>query len=193
LSIGDGCERPPSAQRTWRVVTAGGSTGVDGTAAPALVTSAPFSPRNHRFLHAHTPAVAEPVARRRCRLVTATSGPRVPSPPAEWLPPVVRRESTGQPLQHWSHLPHSHRGIIVSAYTHPCCGRARSAPLSSIGDGCERPPSAQPTWRVVTAGGLTGNDRTAGPALDYMYLPKSRVLCSSARCSHSSQLGRPSQ
>ena len=114
LSIGDRYERSPSAQPTWRVVTAGGSTGVDGTAAPALVTSAPLSPRNHRFLLMRTPAMAEPVARRHCRLATAMSGPRVPSPSHEWLPPVVRRESTGEPLQHWSHLPHSHRGMIIS-------------------------------------------------------------------------------
>ena len=175
------------------MVTAGGSTGNDGTAGPALSASAPLSPTKRRFLLMRTPAVTETVEPRHRRMAMTTSSINVPSPPGEWVPPVVRRESTEQPPQHWSHLPHSHRGIIVSAYTHPCCGRACSAPSLSIGDRYERPPSAQPTWRVVTAGGSTGNDRTAGPALDYMYLPKSRLLCSSARCSHSSQLGRPSQ
>ena len=146
LSIGDRKELSPSAQPTWRVVTAGGSTGNDGTAGPALSASAPLSPTKRRFLlimHTpavtetveprhrrmamttsstnvpsppyrrwfdgsrpnsrpstghicptlteessflliHTPAVAEPVARRHCRLATAMSGPRVPSPPGEW-------------------------------------------------------------------------------------------------------------
>ena len=132
----------------------------------ALSASDPLSPAKRRFLLLmRTPAVTETVEPRHRRMAMTTSSINMPSPPGEWVPPVVRRESTEQPPQHWSHLPHSHRGIITSAYTHPCCGRARSAPLPSIGDRCERPPSAQPTWRVVTAGGLTGNDRTAAPAL----------------------------
>ena len=42
----------------------------------------------------HTPAVTEPVAPHHRRMAMTTSGTKVPSPPDEWLPPVVRRETT---------------------------------------------------------------------------------------------------
>ena len=114
----------------------------------------------------HTPAVTEPVAPHHRRMAMTTSGTKVPSPPDEWLPPVVRREATAfhsrpstghicPPLTEESSFP---------SYAHPCCDRARSASSLSIGDRYERSPSAQPTWRVGTAGGSTGVDRTAAPA-----------------------------
>ena len=197
--------------------TAGDSTGVDRTAAPALVTSAPLSPRNHHDAEFGFRGVGPDVpcagAALRCHPVgtTAETTPQVSWALGgrRWPPPIAAVGPLGalhrpgcahrpansvsgglgrmypalgrrygvtpsvhrrNPLDRWA----GHSGgaggrhqsprlgpwgccrgrcvrtggridMIVSFLCAPRCDRARSAPSSSIGDGCERPPSNQPT------------------------------------------------
>ena len=85
------------------------------TAYPAqLCSHLPYDRKGKRCTLSCASVVAEPVACLHCRLATARSFPRVPSPPVEWLPPVVRRGTTAQPAQHCQHPPLSHRRKDVS-------------------------------------------------------------------------------